>query len=106
MNEGTHACGAPARVDPDEFANATDHLYAALAWLTRLQSLHAHEAARFGANPENTTAADIVSAWQAANAKVREAMAHLVFVTDILRSQRDRVVAALEAAADRMENQT
>ena len=104
MTEGISAGGAPARVDPEDFASNADHLYVTSAQLSQLANLHAQEVLRFSADPERYTAQEVVGAWQEANAKVNQAMQHLAFVTKAIRTQRDGVVAALETAADHAEH--
>ena len=106
MNDGTKAGGAPARVDPADFANTADHLRTTWEQLTQLANLHAREVMRFSADPERFTAQEVVHAWHEANTKVSEAMNHLAFVTETLRSQRAGIIAALKTAADSEENHT
>ncbi|WP_439598210.1 hypothetical protein [Falsiroseomonas sp.] len=104
MTEGILASGATARVDPDEFANATDHLCAAWVWLTQLSHLQAQEVLRFSMDPGCFAAVEVLDAWRAVDAKLTEAMTHLDFGTELLRGQRDGVVVALEAAAKDRED--
>lgn len=104
MTEGIFAGGAPARVDPEDFANTADHLYVTWAQLTQLAKLRAQEVQRFNVDPERFTAQEVVSAWHEANTKVDAAMKHLAFATEALRGQRAGIIAVLETAADNEEN--
>lgn len=105
MNEGTLAGGAPARVDPDEFANNTDHLYVVWVQLAQCANQHVQEVHRFSIEPKRFTADEVLSAWRAVNVQVNKAMEHLAFVTENLRHQEAGIVAALEAAAEGNANQ-
>jgi hypothetical protein len=99
MTEGNPADGAPARVDPLDFANATRQLFAAWERLLQLGGQHSQTRLRICLDYDSFTARDVHVAWEKAGAEVGWAVMQLAYVIQIILEQRDAIVAALEQAA-------
>ena len=97
MTNGIPAGGALGRVRPEDITVAQDHLFDVSVHLTMIVRRAEDEAARVLAAHDRLTVREVVDTWRAANRSLAEAAYRLDWIQTTIRSQRDGIIAALEA---------
>lgn len=97
MDHGIPAGGALGRVRPEDVIIAQDHLSELAIHLGMILHRAEDEVARALANHDRLSVREALDAWRATNRSLAEAAYRLAWIATTIRSQRDGILAALEA---------